>query len=85
MKVFTNIMKVLAALAAVAGVVYLLATYGDKLVRWAKGLCHRHDCYFTDACDYEEDYDCQETPAEAAAPAAPAAEGDHAEESDFEN
>ncbi len=85
MKVFTNIMKVLAALAAVAGVVYLLATYGDKLVSWAKGLCHKNECYFTDACN-EDDLPIQETTEEAPAEeAAPAADADHAEESDFED
>ena len=36
MKIFANIMKIVAALAAVAGVVYVLATYGDKIVAWAK-------------------------------------------------
>jgi len=28
--------KVLTALAAVAGAVYVIATYGDKIVEWAK-------------------------------------------------
>ena len=36
MKVFTNIVKVLTALAAVAGAVYVVATYGDQIVAWAK-------------------------------------------------
>lgn len=31
-------LKILTALAAVAGIVYILATYGDKLVAWAKKL-----------------------------------------------
>lgn len=88
MKVFTNIMKVLAALAAVAGVVYLLAAYGDKLVNWAKGLCHRNDCFFPDLCDCEEECSCggnqacKETPAEKTAPAEDVS---GAVESDFEN
>lgn len=38
MKAFNTIMKVLAALAAVAGAVYVVATYGDKIVAWAKKL-----------------------------------------------
>ena len=36
MKTLNAVVKVLAALAAVAGVVYLLAAYGDKVVAWAK-------------------------------------------------
>lgn len=38
MKAFNTIMKILAALAAVAGAVYVVATYGDKIVAWAKKL-----------------------------------------------
>ena len=36
MKAFNVIVKVLAALAAVAGAVYVVATYGDQIVAWAK-------------------------------------------------
>lgn len=36
MKVFANVMKILAALAAIAGAIYVVATYGDKIVAWAK-------------------------------------------------
>ena len=36
MKVFTNILKILAAIAAIAGAIYVVATYGDKIVAWAK-------------------------------------------------
>ena len=36
MKIFANIMKILTALAAVAGAVYIIATYGEKIVGWAK-------------------------------------------------
>ena len=61
MKVFTTILKVLAALAAIAGVVYVVATYGDKIVAWAKkalGMecCCDCDC---DCCCDEEDCDCE--------------------------
>ena len=34
-----NSLKVLSALAAIAGVVYVIAAYGDKIVAWAKKLC----------------------------------------------
>ena len=36
MKAFTIIMKILAAAAAVVGAIYVAATYGDKIVAWAK-------------------------------------------------
>lgn len=36
MKTVNTIVKILAALAAVAGAVYVAATYGDKIVAWAK-------------------------------------------------
>lgn len=36
MKVFSAVVKILVALAAVAGAAYLLATYGEQLVAWAK-------------------------------------------------
>lgn len=36
MRVFSTIMKIVAALAAVIGAVYVAATYGDQIVAWAK-------------------------------------------------
>ena len=44
MKTFRVIAKVVAALAAVAGVVYVVATYGDKIVAWAKKLLGKGCC-----------------------------------------
>ncbi len=44
MKVFGIIMKILAALVAVAGAIYLLATYGDKICAWARKLLNRFNC-----------------------------------------
>ena len=38
MKAVNLIIKIVAALAAVAGIVYVVATYGDKIVAWAKKL-----------------------------------------------
>ena len=68
MKVFGIIMKIVIALAAVAGAVYIAATYGDKIVAWAKKLlgchCGGHCC-----CDEV----VEETPA-AEAVDTPAAE-----------
>ena len=41
MKTFTTILKVLAALAAVAGIIYVVATFGDRIVAWAKELLNK--------------------------------------------
>lgn len=61
MKAFSVIAKVVAALAAVAGIVYVIATYGDKIVAWAKNLlgkgCCCDDCECAD-CECNEDGEC---------------------------
>ena len=36
MKTLNAIVKVVTALAAVAGAVYIVATYGEQIVAWAK-------------------------------------------------
>lgn len=38
MKVLSTVLKILAAIATIAGLVYVIATYGDKIVAWAKKL-----------------------------------------------
>jgi len=38
MKPVNTIIKILTALAAVAGAVYIIATYGEQIVAWAKKL-----------------------------------------------
>ena len=92
MKLFRSVMKVLAALAAVAGVVYVVATYGDKIVAWAKKLLSKFSCCECccdddcccgeeDCCCGEEDCCCEEAPAEEAAPVEQTVQ---AEEADFE-
>ena len=55
MKVFGIIVKIVLALAAVAGIVYLAATYGDRVVAWAKGLLKGKCC-----CGGNCDCDCEE-------------------------
>lgn len=65
MKTLNAIVKVLTALAAVAGAVYLVAAYGDKIVAWAKRVIG--------CCPWDEG---MEEPAEEA----PAAEEPKAEE-----
>lgn len=73
MKVFNAIVKILAALAAVAGAVYVVATYGEQIVAWAKKLlssmpkcpCCREDPKPVEA-------PAEEAPAEAPAEEVPA-------------
>lgn len=53
--------KILAALAAVVGAVYVVATYGDKIVQWAKNLLASCPC---GKCEVvEEDFVTEEAPA----------------------
>lgn len=91
-------MKILAALAAVVGVVYVVATYGDKIVAWAKNLLASCPCCNKECEVVEEDFVAEEAPAAEEAPVeeeAPVAEGPEveivvennepvAEEADFE-
>jgi hypothetical protein len=63
MKIFGIIMKVVAALAAVAGLVYVIATYGDKIVAWAKKMLGKFGCLCQ--CECQCDADCEECPCEA--------------------
>lgn len=94
MKAFSAIVKIVAALATIAGIVYVIATYGDKLVAWAKELlrkfdyCADCDCNCDGACTCEDDCTCcaceasdEEAPAEE-----PAADEEEvvAAEADFE-
>lgn len=68
MKIFANIVKILTALAAVAGAVYVIATYGDKIVAWAKKVLASFPC---PECEEEA---AAETIEEVAAEEAPAEE-----------
>ena len=76
MKVFSTIVKIAVALAAIAGVVYICATYGDRIVAWAKktlrldGCCCECDC----ECTCEDDCDECDEPKECCNPSA--CEGD---------
>ena len=79
MKVF---IKLVLALAAIAGIVYVAATYGDKIVAWSKkmlGICK--GCCEGDVIIEEtaEETVVEEVPAEEGAVQAP-----EAAETDFE-
>lgn len=77
MKVWNTVLKILAALAVVAGIVYVVATYGDKIVAWARGLFNW--CKDKCCCCCSDDRCCEAVEAEAAEEAAPLAD-----DADFE-
>ena len=79
MKAFKVIVKICVALAAIAGIVYLAATYGDRIVAWAKKLLSSCNCCNC-GCDCECECNCECACAEEA----PAEEAVVAEQSDFE-
>lgn len=66
MKTAKLIGKIIIALAAVAGVVYVVATYGDRMVAWARktltryNKCDECDCDCDD-CDCDCDCTCFDT------------------------
>lgn len=41
MKGFNKVLKVLLILAAIAGIIYVVAAYGERIVAWAKSLLAR--------------------------------------------
>lgn len=47
-----TVLKILTALAAIAGTVYVIATYGDKIVAWAKKILAACPCC-NDTCECE--------------------------------
>ena len=66
MKTLGNVLKVLAALAAIAGVVFVIIKYGDKIVAWTKETFGK---YFPCCC-------CKEKAEEVVQEVAPVAEED---------
>ena len=88
MKTVNLIIKIVAALAAVAGIVYVVATYGDKIVAWAKkllGCCPCDgDCECCECECFEEEAVVEECVEETAEVAEEAAEEPVAADIDFE-
>ena len=86
MKALNTIIKILTALAAIAGVVYIVATYGEQIVAWCKKTleslpkcpkcCEAED----DDAEIEVEITVEEPAAEEAAEEVPAAEEDFAPE-----
>ena len=96
MKAFRVIVKILTALAAVAGAVYLLATYGEQIVQWSKKvLASMPSCPVKGAAEEEKEdevpvpaaevaEEAEEEPKEEPAPEVVASSDEPvAEESDF--
>ena len=54
-----TLMKLLAALAAIVGAVYVVATYGEKIVAWAKKLLGCCECECGE-CECGGDCKCEE-------------------------
>lgn len=91
-----TVMKLLAALAAIVGAVYVIATYGEKIVAWAKKLlgcceceCGECECGCDCKCEEEdvaEEEVVEEAPVEETAVEEVVVEENEpvAEETDFE-
>ena len=96
MKAFNLIVKLLAALAAIAGIIYVIATYGEQIVAWAKKImASLPKCPCCEEAEEEpavEEVVAEEVPVEEEAvevtievPAEEVVEGEPvAEEADFE-
>ena len=87
MKVANTIIKILTALAAVAGVVYIVATYGEQIVAWCKATLEKlPKCPMCteeadeDDAEIEVEITVEEPIAEEASEEVPAAEEDFAPE-----
>lgn len=81
MKAFNMIVKVLAALAAVAGAVYIIATYGEQIVDWCKKTLEAlPKCPLCDRDDHDIEVEITTAAPAKAAAEEPAAEEPAAEE-----
>ena len=82
MKAMNTIIKILTALATIAGIVYIVATYGEQIVAWCKKTLEKlPKC---PKCEEAEDADIEvEITVEEAAEEVPAEEAPAAEETDF--
>ena len=86
MKAMNTIIKILTALAAIAGVVYIVATYGEQIVAWCKKTleslpkCPKCCEAEEDDAEIEVEITVEEPAAEETAEEVPAAEEDFAPE-----
>ena len=60
-----NILKILTALATIAGAVYIIATYGEQIVAWAKKLWNAMTkCPNCEEAEIIEEFEAEEVSAE---------------------
>jgi len=97
MKAAKLIAKIVVALAAIAGAVYVIATYGNQIVAWCKKLlaslpCCKEECCCDGECDCDGECECEcccedaiEEAAEEVSEAIEEIVEEVAEEADFEN
>ena len=83
MKAVNTIVKILVALAAIAGAVYVAATYGDQIVAWCKKMVNCK-CFCKAAEEAAEEVPAEEVPAEEIIEEVAPAEEAVVAESDFE-
>jgi len=59
MKTWEVVLKIVAALLVVAGIIFVIITYGDKIVAWFKRMFGRSEVtlYEDEEFDTEEDLD----------------------------
>ena len=76
--------KILTALAAIVGTVYVIATYGEKIVAWAKNLLASCPCCKGECEIVEEDFVTEEPAAEEVAAEEPVTEEVPVEENEVE-
>lgn len=62
MKTINMLIRIVSALTAVAGMIYIIATYGDQIVAWAKKMLEKFP-----ECSVEVDFDKETTTAEETA------------------
>lgn len=67
MKTFSTILKILAAIALIAGIIFIIARYGDQIVAWCKkmfakvkGLLAKKGCNCVCDDDFEDCHCCCE-------------------------
>lgn len=72
---FNTIVKLFTALATVVGAIYIVATYGDKIVEWTKGImsCCKSAVNVPTASENDFSEKQEEAPVQAEEVSAPAA------------
>jgi len=83
MKAVNTIIKILVALAAIAGAVYVAATYGDQIVAWCKKVVNRKCCCKVEVEVVEDS--AEEAVEDAAAEEIATEEASAVADSDFES